>query len=74
MKTKIIYKHPLKDEIYRQGFAICEFADKIFVSRWTLNNIFRHRYHTNQKEIIRLIASGLGKSYEETARLIRGEI
>jgi len=71
MKTKIIYQHPLKDEIYRQGYTLTSFAEKICISRWTLNNILKYRYNTNQKETIRLIANGLGLSIEEAAKMIR---
>jgi len=73
MKTKIIYQHPLKDEIYRQGYSLTSFADVIGISRWTLNNIFKQRFKKNHTEIVRLIAKGLGLSVEETTKLIRSE-
>lgn len=73
MKTKIIYQHPLKDEIYRQGYTLTSFAEKIYISRWTLNNIFKQRFKKNHKEIVRLIAEGLNLSIEQTEKLIRSE-
>ena len=70
MKGRNMYTHPLKDEIYRQGYTVTSFANKIYISRWTLNNIFKHAYRSNHKAIIELIAKGLDLPIKKVERMV----
>ena len=61
-------KHPLKTEIYKNGYNISQFAQKCGISRFTLNDAFTGR-HRLRGDTICLIAEGLEKPYEEVERL-----
>lgn len=66
--NKIIYNHPLKTEIYKQGKTLCSFADEIGINRATLNAIFKQENKT-RGDTIYLIAKGLEMPYERVELL-----
>lgn len=69
-KRKIIYEHPLKNEIYKKGYTLYSFADEVGINRSTLNSIFKHENKT-RGDTIYLIAKGLNISYEKVSELCK---
>lgn len=63
------FEHPLKREIYKQGYTIGSFADKADINRWTLNSIFKGA--KPRGDTIYNIAKGLNRSYEEVEELCK---
>lgn len=60
-------QHPLKTEIYKNGYTISSFADKACVNRWTLNSIFKGA--KPRGDTIYNIAKGLDLPYEKVDKL-----
>lgn len=62
------YEHPLKTEIYKRGYTITSFADKVGISRFTLTDAFTGR-HKLRGDTMSWIAEALNEPYEEVERL-----
>lgn len=60
----------LKRKIYKSGENLQTFADKVGLSRFTIMNVIKGRYKSANGATIKLIADGLGMTYEETEKLI----
>lgn len=59
----------VKDEIYKRGYTILEFCEKIGISRWTLMDICNGK-HKARGTTIYLIAKGLEMSYEDVKQML----
>ena len=64
----IRYEHPLKTEIYRKGYTIKSFADRVGISRFTLNDVFTGR-HKPRGDTISWIAEALNEPYEKVVEI-----
>lgn len=62
----------IKKEIYKTGFTLESFADYVGLNKPTIYNISNKRYQVygTRGDTIQRIAYGLGKTYEETERII----
>ena len=69
MSKKAKYPHPLKREIYKQGYTIENFALESGVSRFTLNDIFKDKQKRVRGTTIYLISNALNKPYEDIEKL-----
>ena len=56
--------HPLKTEIYKNGYTIESFALESGVSRFALNDIFNKKHKKVRGSTIYLISNTLQKPYE----------
>ena len=64
----IQYPHTLKDEIYKRGYTINSFAERVGISRYTLNNIFTGR-HKPRGDTMSWIAQALDLPYERVVEI-----
>jgi transcriptional regulator with XRE-family HTH domain len=66
----IIYDHPLKREIYKQGYTVEAFADKCGLHRKTIIDICKKQTRTRGDTIF-LLSKGLNMPYEKVEKLCR---
>ena len=64
------HRHPLRTEIYRQGWGMKEFAAHVGIDYCTLRNIFIGKTHTRE-DTINWIAMALDLPYERVEELCR---
>lgn len=72
MMKKMTYKHhihPLKTEIYKQGYTMEGFCEKIGIHRHTLLELFARRTKCLRGDTICLVSKGLKMPYEKVAEL-----